>query len=327
MEYIRVTPVITEPYYSFVQTRQPHHYLNGRRTSFSGRTSGPRSPHPTSIPHSTPPRRTHTTGPSSFAYMPQDGAPWQHMAQTYAWVLEQEIAEMARKNEETVHWVRRQQERDAQRARATVRVAEGVDNLRGLMGELAHGVELVFDEEGPRASVRWRRDAEKLVDEEIRRLHAARLETERCRMAYERRRLQEDAREQRRREKERERAKAYREKADREAWSAYEARWTTLMSSTESPKELTFRTIPWPMFSPPTTVEDITPARVVMFVLSPLHSDGQSRKDRIRNALRKWHPDRFGRLLAKVVEEDKVAVEDGVGLVVRCLNNVLERET
>lgn len=48
-------------------------------------------------------------------------------------------------------------------------------------------------------------------------------------------------------------------------------------------------------------------------------------KDRVRSALRRWHPDRFGRILAKVRDEDKARVEEGVGLVVRCLNDLLER--
>jgi len=323
MEYIRFSP---DPYYSHAQYHQPHLHHDGIHTSFSGRTPAPRAPHSTSFPRPPAPHRSYTTHGNSTAYehLSQNRMPWQHKAQTYAWVMEQEIAEMARQNEDTVRWVRRQQERDILRGRAACRVAEGVGSLRALMEDLAHTIEC---EDGLRASVKWRRETEKLVEEEIRRLHASRLEAERCKVAYERRRAQEDAKERRRREKERERAKACREQADREAWSTYEARWAALTAPADSPKELAFRTIPWPMFSPPTSVEDITPARVAMFLLSPLHPDGQSRKDRIKGALRKWHPDRFGRLLGKVAEDDKAAVEEGAGIVVRCLNNLLERES
>ncbi|PCH43520.1 hypothetical protein WOLCODRAFT_33841, partial [Wolfiporia cocos MD-104 SS10] len=89
--------------------------------------------------------------------------------------------------------------------------------------------------------------------------------------------------------------------------------------------QLTFGAIPWPMFSTPLMVEDITPARVAMFILSPMHSEAQSRKDKIRAALKRWHPDRFGRLLVRVEEHDRESVTEGVGVVVRCLNNLLAR--
>ncbi|KIP08467.1 hypothetical protein PHLGIDRAFT_18913 [Phlebiopsis gigantea 11061_1 CR5-6] len=83
--------------------------------------------------------------------------------------------------------------------------------------------------------------------------------------------------------------------------------------------------VPWPLLSEPRSVEEIRSARVTMFVLSPHHSQGQTTKDRVRSALRRWHPDRFGRILARVKEEDRPQVEVGVGIVVRCLNDLLER--
>ena len=61
-----------------------------------------------------------------------------------------------------------------------------------------------------------------------------------------------------------------------------------------------------------------------MFVLSPLHP-GERRREKVRNALRRWHPDRFGRLSPRLKEEDREAIEEGMGTVARCLNDLLER--
>ena len=79
------------------------------------------------------------------------------------------------------------------------------------------------------------------------------------------------------------------------------------------------------MFVQPETPEDMTPALIASFVLSPAHSEGQSRKDRVKTALRRWHPDRFGRWLKMVEERDQRQVEEGAGIVVRCLNSLLEK--
>jgi hypothetical protein len=76
----------------------------------------------------------------------------------------------------------------------------------------------------------------------------------------------------------------------------------------------------------PALDELLKPEAICEFLLSPAHSPGVSSKDRIRAALRRWHPDKFARLLGLVVESDRDAVTDGVGIVVRCLNEMLERE-
>jgi len=72
--------------------------------------------------------------------------------------------------------------------------------------------------------------------------------------------------------------------------------------------------------------ELLRPEAIREFLLSPAHSPEVSSKDRIRAALRRWHPDKFARVLGLVVESDKDDVADGVGIVVRCLNEMLERE-
>ncbi|TBU24984.1 hypothetical protein BD311DRAFT_765504 [Dichomitus squalens] len=114
-----------------------------------------------------------------------------------------------------------------------------------------------------------------------------------------------------------------RQELEREAGRRYEARWVELLSSEET---LGFRDVPWPMFSQPRSLEELSEAKVAKFVLSPSHA-GETRRDKIRNALKRWHPDRFGRLSGRVKEEEKEAIEDGVGIVARCLNDLLERES
>ncbi|KAH9851397.1 hypothetical protein C2E23DRAFT_733100 [Lenzites betulinus] len=156
----------------------------------------------------------------------------------------------------------------------------------------------------------------------MRRLQAHRRESERHRAAFEQRRREEEkARE--RYEQEREAHRSRRKEAERAAQEEYEARWTELSSTPES---LGFRDIPWPTFVQPQSLDDITAAKVTRFVLSPLHP-GETRREKVRNALRRWHPDRFGRVLARVDDEDRETVEEGVGIVVRCLNSLLERES
>lgn len=236
---------------------------------------------------------------------------------------------MARQNEETVRWILKQQERDL---RERVRFA-----VWGMENKYWHVLEDLEEEFLPEAHHRKAKtggfgfpgaphaDMHTAFEEEIRIQQARRRETEKYRAAYERRKALEEQREKERRKQRQERGRAEREQAERVAWQDYEAKWNTLGSNESSDEELTFDTIPWPMITAPRTVEDIRPARITMFLLSPQHSVGQSRKDRIRTALRRWHPDRFGRILARVRDEDKARVEEGAGIVVRCLNNLLER--
>jgi hypothetical protein len=128
------------------------------------------------------------------------------------------------------------------------------------------------------------------------------------------------------------------------AWSSYEARWSLLSQRQPLGAPLTFERIPWPVAAadavpqpPPdgrtrrrrrtALVEELLrPEAIREFLLSPAHSPEVSSKDRIRAALRRWHPDKFARVLGQVVESDKGVVAEGMGIVVRCLNDMLERE-
>ncbi|KAG6903040.1 hypothetical protein C0995_007473 [Termitomyces sp. Mi166 len=153
----------------------------------------------------------------------------------------------------------------------------------------------------------------RLIDEEIRRIETRmriRREEERQKIAEERRKMQKER-------DRRNRLKA--EKAVLEAWRGYEERWSKLITSSEA---LKFSSIPWPVVSVPGKAEDMTPQGVVAFLFSYLHSEKQTRKERLRSAQLRWHPDRFQRVLARVKDEDKAEVEQAVGIVARCLNDI-----
>ncbi|KAI0344592.1 hypothetical protein BDW22DRAFT_1301082, partial [Trametopsis cervina] len=119
--------------------------------------------------------------------------------------------------------------------------------------------------------------------------------------------------------------KTHRAELEKTRWKEYEDRWTHITSPEGASEVLTFETVPWPMLLPPRVVDDVRPARIAMFVLSAQHSEGQSMKDRVKSALRRWHPDRFSRLLVRVSEGDREKVEEAAGIVARCLSNLLER--
>ncbi|KAF8507291.1 hypothetical protein BU17DRAFT_57615 [Hysterangium stoloniferum] len=109
-----------------------------------------------------------------------------------------------------------------------------------------------------------------------------------------------------------------------EAWTNYEEQWQTLPSVSSG---LTFETIPWPMQSPVMIPESLRSHSISQFILSSEHSLIESRRRRILTALRRWHTDHFdAKVLHKVVESDRGAVQEGVGKVVRCLNDMLAAE-
>ena len=86
---------------------------------------------------------------------------------------------------------------------------------------------------------------------------------------------------------------------------------------------------PWPVlsFSSPTKKEDITLEAVADYVFAPLrlHYDRAMSKERLKEIIRRWHPDRFEvKYLARVVNlHEREMVREGAGMVVRFLNDLL----
>ncbi|KAK0212742.1 hypothetical protein DFS33DRAFT_61824 [Desarmillaria ectypa] len=107
------------------------------------------------------------------------------------------------------------------------------------------------------------------------------------------------------------------EKPLKMTWADYQKRWQAINSSS-SP--LSFSSIPWPQKIQPTTPSDISPAAIASFIFA--YPGTQSRKERIRSAQLTWHPDRFQRLLGKIVKEEREKVEEGAGIIARVLNDL-----
>ncbi|KAL4253534.1 hypothetical protein ABKN59_002151 [Abortiporus biennis] len=106
--------------------------------------------------------------------------------------------------------------------------------------------------------------------------------------------------------------------AERGAWQRYEAVWSAM---TGAPL---FNSIPWPTVVPPQRPEDITERAIEVLLLSNVHSDGMSRRARIKLAQLRWHPDRFtNRVLNCVPMKEKAKVREGMLIVSRALNELL----
>jgi hypothetical protein len=149
--------------------------------------------------------------------------------------------------------------------------------------------------------------------------------------------------EQARRERERERAllklaetRTLEKKAFEEAWSIYESRWMLMNFATRSspiiiqsaPGNLTlsFRDIPWPLLHPPSSCDGITTIAIRRFLASEHQASDKSLRDRIKEALLRWHPDRFeGRIMEHVRVDQREEIKKGADIVVRCLNELLSK--
>ena len=150
--------------------------------------------------------------------------------------------------------------------------------------------------------------------------------------------------EQARRERERERAMAklketreLERKAFVDAWAVYESRWMLLTYATRSVTAngqgsakalaLSFFDIPWPLLHPPRGCDDITTAAIRRFIASEHQQEkDKTYRERIKEALLRWHPDRWSRILDHVRADHREEVRKGVDIVVRCLNELLHRQ-
>lgn len=135
------------------------------------------------------------------------------------------------------------------------------------------------------------------------------------------------------------------ERALRRAWEAYDKAWDRLAMSVRPVKTFTFRKVsfafqdvPWPVLpplsrrtdadmAPDVQLEDITTQNVAHFLLHPHRMPEKSRKEKLRDAVLRYHPDKFeGRILPRIVSEDRARVQEGVSIVMRCLNELMDDE-
>lgn len=146
-------------------------------------------------------------------------------------------------------------------------------------------------------------------------------------------------------EEERKKRKAEREKRRwNEAREEYDQRWKELLAGGGEGRNLKFEDIPWPIFETKarrssTTLSsgDLTVEAISAFILlrsthdcGPVsdEADKKERKERLRETMLRFHPDKFeGRLMARVKERDKDMVREAVGQVVRALNTLMGEGT
>ena len=110
------------------------------------------------------------------------------------------------------------------------------------------------------------------------------------------------------------------------AWTEYEDRWRTGLSigrhknppSDVEDQGIGFGDIAWPVAKRPEDPDRLTVGAVREFVLAPLRGKGitpSKRKDRIRQLLLRYHPDKTAFLLSRVAEEEKDRVRGGINNV------------
>lgn len=112
-----------------------------------------------------------------------------------------------------------------------------------------------------------------------------------------------------------------------DAWTAYDTRWTQLRAGPASAK-LSFTDLAWPCHPLPILPlgpDALSKEVISSFLLSPLHSVGKPRKQRLREALLLYHPDRFvAKWMGLVREKDAPGVQEAVGRVARALTALVE---
>ena len=162
----------------------------------------------------------------------------------------------------------------------------------------------------------------KLAEEEARKKRVEQLASERAR------RETREADERRRRKRSRE------GRAKQNARDDYETRWDTLLSPNETTDRfLTFQDIPWPCHAAYSTSDDrhfsldgltIDSISEFLFRSAKEPTESPQKIKAIRETLLRFHPDKFeGRVMSRVSEADKARVQDGIGIVVRTLNEMM----
>ena len=144
-------------------------------------------------------------------------------------------------------------------------------------------------------------------------------------------------------ERKRKRSERERNRWD-EAREGYDRKWKVLLSGEMNGDDLRFADVPWPLVNMhtrvhknkerrTTTMEDLTEENISAFLLSRSPGSGEQergetekkeRRERLRETMLRFHPDKFeGRLMGRVREEERANVREGVGQVVRVLNNLM----
>ncbi|KAJ8519800.1 hypothetical protein ONZ45_g3323 [Pleurotus djamor] len=103
-------------------------------------------------------------------------------------------------------------------------------------------------------------------------------------------------------------------------WHAYEDSWRRL---TRSGGVIRFHDIPWPQENMDTS-DQLDMASMQRFILSTLRvrSNRATRKEIIRAAWLRWHPDKLSTILNRIDPEDEERVREGISMVMVCLKEL-----
>lgn len=101
------------------------------------------------------------------------------------------------------------------------------------------------------------------------------------------------------------------------AWAEYEDRWRGSLVVNLG-RGIGFRDVAWPVTKPVEGPDGLTFGAVKEFVLAPLRGKDaipSKRRDRIRQLLLRYHPDKTAFLLSRVAEGEKDRVREGINSV------------
>ncbi|KAI0705301.1 hypothetical protein C8T65DRAFT_708968 [Cerioporus squamosus] len=185
----------------------------------------------------------------------------------------------------------------------------------------------------------WRKKHAAEHEEQMRRQaeQKAREEREKA-LREETRRLERAAEEERRMRK-----RAKERVREVEARELYDTRWKAILATasvTTEDEMLRFQDIPWPIITSVVSLRDDKPARVRIedltaeaisaFLLPPSEHDAptadfsKERKEKLRETMLRFHPDKFeGRIMKRVREKDRERVKEAVGTVARTVNSLM----
>jgi membrane-bound lytic murein transglycosylase len=168
------------------------------------------------------------------------------------------------------------------------------------------------------------------------------------RIAQAKKKKEETARLEQAAAEERERKRQVREgRQGRVARQQYDHRWRALLSDVDDAHgRLKFVDIPWPIldaYKAETStaprvlicVEHLTETAIRKFLLpvsaaptALLMDDAKEKRDRLREAMLRFHPDKFeGRMMRFVAEGERGLVREGIAQVVRVLNGLLVEQS
>ncbi|KZV73268.1 hypothetical protein PENSPDRAFT_574738 [Peniophora sp. CONT] len=86
---------------------------------------------------------------------------------------------------------------------------------------------------------------------------------------------------------------------------------------------LTFNSIIWPVLIPPTNISGLTLDAIRAFLLSDLHSRGKTPKQRLNDALRRWHSDKRAAVINALANpEDEQLIVDAFHQISIHLNHL-----